>query len=569
MSSNEYRRQLDAFRNRAFAEGNAEQFHKALHMQRQFEIDAENRALTAAATRRDRQPIIPTSWKVVGGLILALWVASWVYSHMAQTIVLAVLVLVGYVVWRRRPRPRVVQAQVEPVAPPDIRRKDVQETLRAATTAAVHEDVAAALPPAYRAAAEAGQVPYPRTDETEHGEQITVTLPKGVTSSRFNVEAFAGAYDVPQRRVRLVKARTPGLLVIDVLNDDPENLPMPDWPITGKVAPDMFDDVPVGVELSTGNPIATNMLHQRAGAAQCGFFGPQGSGKSLTMRTCAAPAILNPEFHVIVLALKGLAEEWYSIRAALDGYVTTVPEAEKAIRELRHEVEKRQQSRLVGKPILFIIDETEPLKGSAAWGDLEYVVKLGRSLRVGVWVGSQEATKESTGIPTGVIRMLTTVWLGAGTSSVLANAVGMSMKDEELQQACDAGFAWFKGRGVRKTLIRTYYVDEEMPRILGVEADGWDYDEARAAAQGNVHDADSDVQDVLDDEASILDHVLAKIGTDKGIRWPKLAKALDIDEEDLREQLRELGIKSGKWRVGTDTYRGVNREDVIAAMNAD
>lgn len=516
----------------------------------------------------------------VGSLVTAVIAAAGVLAYMLGGDVAgyatfgAVSAPVGYATHHyglhRRLRRRKTAPVTVRIAPPQAE----IDAITASAALPVHDDIAAALPPAYRAAAEAGQVPYPRVDETEHGERITVQLPKGVTSSRFNVEAFAGAYDVPQRRVRLVKARTPGLLVIDVLNTDPESIPMPPWPILGNVTPDAYDDVPVGVEMSSGEPIAASMmLHKGAGAAMAVFLGPQGSGKSLTMRMCAASPILNPDYRVSVLALKGLAPEWYAIRSTVDEYVTTVPDAEASIRRLRKVVEERQQSAIVGNPLLFIIDETEPLKGSAAWADVEYVVKMGRAANVGIWLGSQENTQEASGIPAGLIRQMRTVWLGAGSSNVIANAVQMSMKDEELQAAYAPGMAWLRDRHGKKTLIRTYHVEDEMLRVLGVEADEWDYDEARAAAQGNVHDADSDVQDVLDDERApselAAEDLLIEIGDRASLTHDEARKVIG----DAKLAILRAALPNGN--NGTDdnvkrngvTVPGIRKERLQRFLN--
>lgn len=497
----------------------------------------------------------PVAWLVLAFLLM------WGLYELDRTVrgnpvqaALAVAFLVGVAVlwWRSRgkggptghytdqaPGSALVQASIEPVRQ-------------------AHAAIAAALPPAYAGAVESGAVAPESVDQTANGVRYTVPLPPRVTADQFKPKAFAGVHDVPENRVRRATGPHPGVLLVDVLNMAPEDMPVPVWPLLAGALVDFTAPVPVGVTT------AGEVVEAVYSANRCIYGGRSGSGKTWAMRLPVIAAALDPKVRLFVIDMKA-ETDWLPFERVADVFCNSGDHdrAAQIVREVVRERRKRAEMKranpgFVPAPLVLVIDEFHNLP---EWGPLTELMKEGRSSGITVILGTQAPTKGQ--IPTELTAQSNVRWCGKMNVDwqwrlVLGDELNRDEVKSKVTQVAGRGSALLVDDNDEANLIRGFKVSDD--------------DIVRALARVPARQAPptGDVQDhIVEPEGTILDDVLAMIGDDKGIRWPDLAVALDLDEEDLREELRELGIKSGKYRHGTQTNNGVRRVDVEAALRAD
>lgn len=533
------------FEARGWAEGSLVEHHRALRMR--WEI--EDRAREHRAWRWQAAARVPAvTWLVLLVFVVGLvaTVAAWVAAHPILTGACAGLF--ALVCLQRRPSPR-TPVTVEPIAPPDQHRRpiaarlDPLSTPMTRETRAVMDALDAGRGRLYLDALTRGLVPAPTTTTTTGRQIIAAPLPGGrITADDVDPARVASGLGVDASRVRR-GPEVPGVLVLEVLDVAPADLPVPSWPALGAVT-DWTQPMPLGVD-EVGEPVTVPLAGRRVLVA-----GMSGSGKTRLIRTFALWAAGDPgvELHVLDLkrspALACLRERatWWHAGPATAGVVA----------HLRGLVDEMHARYAAGVPaslpwVVLVIDEAQGLwreRGAAAV--VEELARMGREARIGLVIGSQ--TPDRNSVPT-TIAGEADVRIALRLSSTWAPGLVLGEWDRDCA-ALPPGHAWIVTPDGRVRRVAAHDVDDE---------DAAEHLHALPALPPAPPPPTDDLAEVL-----------AVMGDRSGIGWDALADALDRDPDDLRARLREVGIKSASVRLPGEggTARGVRRADIEAALAA-
>lgn len=531
------------FEARGWAEGSLTEHHRALRMRWEIEDRArERRAQRWAAAGR-----VPVwAWLMLLVVVAALVSSAlaWVAAHpvVAGVGCAGLFLLVGRLLRRRPRRP----ALVEPIAPPDQHRRLPQARLDPLSTPmtrearAVMDALDAGRGRLYLDALTRSLVPSPTTTTATGRQIIAAPLPGGrVTAEDVDLARVASGLGVDASRVRRGPL-VPGVLVLEVLDVAPADLPVPAWPALG-ARTDWTQPMPLGVD-EVGEPVALPLAGRRVLVA-----GMSGSGKTRLIRTVALWAAGDPGVQLHVLDLKRspslacLRERatWWHAGPATPGVVAH-------LRELVAEMHARYEA---GVPaslpwVVVVIDEAQGLWRERGAADVvEELARMGREARIGLVIGSQTPSRDS--IPT-TIAGEADVRIALRLSSTWAPGLVLGEWDRDCA-TLPPGHAW------------VVLPDGRVQRVAAHDVDDDD-------AAEHLHALPA-LPPAPAQPADDLAAVLAVMGDRSGIPWDELADALGRDPDDLRATLRARGVTSSTVRLpgATQTVRGVRRVDVETA----
>ena len=542
---------MRGFAARGYMDGHFQDFRSAVELQWKYEDrrrEARQRRIAAALA----MPLWVWAVAAVAVMLAAAWAWSWAVSHPILT-VLGMVAGAALVAWPRRGRgPRVIHP--DPVAPPDVRRHvtlDPLSMVLPADARAVGDAVDAGRRRLYLDALKRGILPAPSRTRDRGRDVVTIPLPGGqITPDDVRLDRFAATLGIAPGRVRRGPDR-PGLLVVDVLDVAPAELPVPAWPALGQRT-DWTDPLPFGVD-EVGEPVAFPVAGRRWLVA-----GMSGSGKTRLMRTIALHAAGDPTVRLHLVDCKGSpALRCLSDRAAYFHAGPTTPEVVEHLQSVREDMHDRYARGVSDDDpwIVVLIDEAQNLwRVKGAEQVVEDIARMGREARIGLVIGSQ--TPAQTSIPTTI----------AGEADVrvalrLAQswAPGLVLGDFKLDcSSLPAGHAYVNdttsGRGPVRVAAHDVDDDDAATHLRGLPA-------LPAGMTVLVPGRDEDDRDDL------LDGVLEVIGERSGAAWAELTARLG---PDVQERLRERGVRSNPVRPGGggDPVRGVRRRDVEALRGA-
>lgn len=560
-----------AYADRAREFEGPEAYRRALAQLHQLE-DMRDEEL--AARPQPQKMTIPGSvWLALGLIVLfgVVWaLSSW------QNFVLA-CVFVGVAAWLalrwyRRKRAR-RSARVHPVK---VRLAPMPGAAPAAAPigtvglAALDPDttaLASALGDKYATAVAEGTVPAAASVRHDNGRVIEARLPAGMVASHFRktdaAEKLAAALFIPLKRVRVMPSDTPAILRVEVLDVDPEDLPVEGFPLLEGATFDFNKPVPVGLTSERERVEVT--FHSHAAL----FAGQRGSGKTTAMRNVAAAAAIDPDVRLFVVDMKG-EDDWSMFAGRADMFVcdTDPRRAEQVIDAAVAERQKRSDLKRANPgmkfpTLLVVIDEFQSLSDSAMV-KLEALIKKSRSTAVDVVLGTQAPTKRA-GVAVDMLEQIDVRWIGKVESDTMADKVfprGFREEGVDVSKTrMGLGRAWVVADGQYR-LVQTYSTDADDiaamvrrgPQRAPVPAD---YDAARESAEATA-------QDDTDTEPDPLVDLLTTMGDRSGMTWAEVAAELG---DDVVGTVRKV-TGSGKFRRGETTLRGVRRRDLKAAVDA-
>lgn len=353
--------------------------------------------------------------------------------------------------------------------------------------------LASALGDKYAAAVAEGTVPAAASVRHDNGRVIEARLPAGMVASQFRktgaAEKLAAALFIPLKRVRFMPSETPAVLRVEVLDVDPEDLPVEGFPLLEGSTFDFNKPVPVGLTSERERVEVT--FHSHAAL----FAGQRGSGKTTAMRNVAAAAAIDPDVRLFVVDMKG-EDDWSMFAGRADMFVcdTDPRRAEQVIDAAVAERQKRSDLKRANPgmkfpTLLVVIDEFQSLSDSAMV-KLEALIKKSRSTAVDVVLGTQAPTKRA-GVAVDMLEQIDVRWIGKVESDTMADKVfprGFREEGVDVSKTrMGRGRAWVVADGQYR-LVQTYSTDADDitamvrrgPQRSPAPAD---YDAAREAAE--------------------------------------------------------------------------------------
>lgn len=441
--------------------------------------------------RRDRRNAVllaviavgPIGWlAAVAAVLVGCWLAvAWIDAHRWQTVI--ALSIISVIVYKAMTRRGPVEAHYTDEAPGAAL---IQATIEPVQHA--HAGLAAALPAGYRDAVEAGTIQTETVEAIANGVRYVVPLPARVTADQFKARAFAGAQGIPENRVRRAPGEHPGVLLVDLLDSAPEDLPTPPWPLLSGALVDFTRPVPVGVTT------AGEVVEATFAANRCIYGGKSNSGKTWAMRLPVIAAALDPKVRLFVVDMKA-ETDWLPFERVADVFLNSGDhdEAARIVREVVAERRKRARMKrenpgFVPAPLVLVIDEFHNLP---EWDALTELVKEGRSTGITVILGTQ-APKGSK-IPTDLTAQMNVRWCGKMNIDwqwrlVLGDE--LNRDDIDTTKVAGKGSAWIIDDEDNADLIRGFKVaDDDIVKAL-----------ARVPARNAADDNHGDVQDTLSDD---------------------------------------------------------------------
>lgn len=549
----EARRQAEAFRNRAFLQGDLPEFEAATRMLWQV----EDRRVEA-----DPDPL-PWQWKA-GGLatvtvaVLLWWQTILLWGAFLLALAVAVLGLVGWFALRPgRPRPA---APLLDVAPPQMTPAQRRAVLEPALPPWAKAIAAATPGRVYAEAITAGDVDLPAITDRPGGRRIVVDLPGGITADRVDLERVAGAVGVSPRQIRRHPAPHPGVLVLDVAANDPAMLPAAPWP-------GLRGSTDFGEPIMLGHSELGDEVHVQLAGRRVLVGGASGSGKTWTLRLLALHAAGDPRTRLDVVDLK--ADGDLDALAAVAGTFIDAPD-ERVVKlldgviadmETRYAWRRQHPGVDVGPELgwrVLVIDEVHRLwTVEGAQRRVEDIARRGRAAGVGILAGTQCPDKRS--LPSAIsgqfdVRIagrLATDWAeGLILGEYKVGCAGLGTGEVYLS---DQGPARF---------VRVAGVDTAAAGDYCQRAAGWRPGQAMPMLGGTTADLD-------DVEPTLLDVVAAVWPDDRtGLAWDELARLLDLPRDEVRAELRTHGVASRKVRVpGIGPVNGVRHADLTRALD--
>jgi hypothetical protein len=254
-----------------------------------------------------------------------------------------------------------------------------------------------------------------KPQHTDHGTTVAVALPQAVTLG-----------DVLARRVKLASAmREPeNRLHVSQDSDDPANVVRihVSTPSTGDTAPpvasadrtDWRDPVEIATT-SRGEAIALETFEHNTLIA-----GRPGSGKTAAGRMPVGHFLLDPTTSVLILDGKGAVDDYGACRHLCDTYIagssdTAVAETLAMLRRVLAEVQRRNAAGGRHPGMLVVLEELQEIRAACGGGQLDLldetlgrIVRQGRAVGVVVLILTQKPSKEdlSTGVRSQVSQRL-------------------------------------------------------------------------------------------------------------------------------------------------------------------